>query len=255
MTNLTLFVKARHGSILRQIDEMLKIQFEELDVETQVLSGPNRWVQVSLSGEDEAIATAYITKMFGVCPSTVEIAKTLPALRGYIFKVDFNKQELIIDIGVFEPKAIMLRVPVAVLQEQLIVGRKVALQKIAELFGLAENLPLSVIVNWTNFEEEAPYAELSSEQVSKYVSWRLSLLDRLIVLGTSRETVDSVLERTRLIRDVIEVEGLGAFDFSLTCKLGTDATGLISRLGRYMRYSVFVVFNAENVLVFLGDKD
>jgi hypothetical protein len=250
MTNLTLFGKARHGSILRQIDEMLKNQFEELDVETQILSSPNRWVQVSVSGEDETIATAYIIKKFGICPSTVEVAKTLPALRGYIFKVDFNKQELIIDIGVFEPKTIMVRVPVAVLQEQLIDGRKVALQKIAELFGLAENLPLSVKVDWTNSEEEEPYAELSPEQVAKYMSWRLSLLDRLIVLGTSRETIDSVLERTMLIRDVIEVESLGSFDFSLTCKLGTDATGLISRLGRYMRYSVFVVFNAEKVWSF-----
>jgi hypothetical protein len=100
-------------------------------------------------------------------------------------------------------------------------------------------------VNWEHSSEEELSAELSAEQADKLVSWQLSLLDRLIVLGTSKETVVEVLDRTHLDRDVIDVEALSAFDFALTCKLGTDAAGLIPRMGRYMRGSVFVVFNVD----------
>jgi hypothetical protein len=54
-----------------------------------------------------------------------------------------------------------------------------------------------------------------------------------------------------LERDVIEVEQLGFFEFSLTCKLGTEARGLIPRVGRYMRNAVFVVFNSKKSIDFL----
>jgi hypothetical protein len=70
-------------------------------------------------------------------------------------------------------------------------------------------------------------------------------------LGASKESVTLVLERTRLNRDVINVEELGLFVQALTCKLGTQAAGLIPVIGRYMRYSVFAVFNAKRNAEFL----
>ncbi len=83
MTTLTLLVKASNLGQVKQIDELLKAQFEELDVEVKVLSNSaNRWVQVSLSGEDEAIATSYINKEIGTCPTSLENAKNYPVLKG-----------------------------------------------------------------------------------------------------------------------------------------------------------------------------
>jgi hypothetical protein len=70
-------------------------------------------------------------------------------------------------------------------------------------------------------------------------------------LGASKETIENVLERTRLTRDVIDIEVLGLFEHALTCKLGTDAAGLVSLMGRYLRNSVFVVFNAKKSADFL----
>ena len=83
--------------------------------------------------------------------------------------------------------------------------------------------------------------------------WQQSFLDRLIVLGSSATEIEGVLERTRLNRDVIDVERLGLFENSLTCKLGTDAAGLIPRMGRYLRNGVFVVFNPKAVFRLIGE--
>jgi len=96
---------------------------------------------------------------------------------------------------------------------------------------------------------------LTPEQVEKLRLWRDSLLDRLIVLRLSRDEVERVVERTRLERDVIGVEELGMFEFALTCKLGTDAAGLISRVGRYMRNGRFVVFNGRKIRDFLSEQE
>jgi len=246
MTTITLLVKSSRAWQLKAIEEMLQTQFEELDVEARVLTNSKtKWVQIELSGEDETIATNYITKTYGACPVTVENAKALESLKGYISQIDNNKQELRVDIGVFEPKMAQAVLSVTSLQAALVNGKKLPLQQIAELFGLAEGVPVSVKVNWEHSSEEELSSELSEAQIEKLISWQLSLLDRLIVLGTSKETVTEVLERTHLERDVIDVEALSAFDFALTCKLGTDAAGVVPRMGRYMRGSVFVVFNAD----------
>ena len=252
MTNLTLLVKAAHSVQIRHIEEMLTTQFEELDAEVKLLGNSlNKWVQVSVSGEDETIAAAYINREFGACPMTMEAAKALPTLKGYISKVDLTKGELRVDVGVFEPKPVQAVIPLAKLRTQMAEGKEVNLKVIAENYGLAEGVPVTVKPPIADAGEGDVFeTELSEEQVTKLQAWQRSLLDRLIVLGTSREFVDDALERTHLGRDVIEVEKLGFFEFALTCKLGTDAAGLIPRLGRYMRYSVFVVFNAEKGMVF-----
>jgi hypothetical protein len=256
MTNLTLLVKASNLGQVKQIDELLKTQFEELDVEVKVLtSTANRWVQVSLSGEDEAIATSYINKKIGTCPTNLENAKNLPLLKGFVEKIDFNRQELLVDVGIFEPKMVPAIIPVARLQAQLVNGKLVDLKKIAEMYSLAERLPLSIkpISSMTE-EPEGLQAELALEQVEKLNSWQQSLLDRLIILGASKEKIDEVLERTRLNRDVIDVETLGMFEYALTCKLGTYAAGLVGIMGRYLRNSVFVVFSAKKSLELLSEN-
>ncbi len=233
----------------------LKTQFEELDVEVKVLTiSANRWVQVSLSGEDEAIATSYIKKEIGTCPMSVENAKDFSVLRGYISKLDFTKQEIIVDVGIFEPKTVLATVPLTRLQSQLLDGKGSDLKKIAETYALAERLPLTIKpVSPITLETEELQAELSLEQVGKLCTWQRSLLDRLIILGASEEMIENVLERTRLNRDVIDIETLGMFEHALTCKLGTNAAGLVGIVGRYLRNSVFVVFNARKSLDLLSE--
>jgi hypothetical protein len=132
-------------------------------------------------------------------------------------------------------------------------GKTVDLKKIAESYALAERSPLSIKpVSPLTEEVDGFQAELAVEQVEKLNSWQRSLLDRLVVLGASKETLENVLERTRLTRDVIDIETLGMFEHALTCKLGTNAAGLVSIMGRYLRNSVFVVFNAKKSLDLLS---
>ncbi len=256
MTTLTLLVKASNAGQLKQIDDLLKSEFENLDLEVKVLGNPvNKWVQVSLSGEDEVIATSYINKEIGTCPINIKNVDKFSVLKGYISKIDTDNEELKVDVGIFEPKIIQATIPLAYLQAQLADGRKVDLKKISEVYGFHANLPLSVKATCLNGEEDKLLqAELSTAQIEKIRLWQQSLLDRLIVLGASLSQIETTLERTRLNRDIIGTEALGLFEHALTCKLGTDAAGLIPKIGRYMRNSVFIVFSPKRVNGLVGES-
>ena len=253
---LTLLVKARGARQMQLVDDLLKSEFENLDLDAKVLGAPaNGWVQVSLSGEDEAVAANYVGKEMGTCPVSVKKVEKSSILKGYVTELDTANGLVKVDVGIFEPKVYLATIPLSVLQAQLADGKKVDLKKIAEAYSLRERLPLTVkVVDLPSQDNgERLSAELSSEQIEKTHLWQQSLLDRLIVLGTTAADIDQTLQRTGLNRDVIDVERLGFFEFALTCKFGTDAAGLIPRLGRYMRGAVFVVFNPRRLSGLIGE--
>jgi hypothetical protein len=253
MTTLTLLANVNGHNRLKQIEKTLKLAFEGLDVETKILGiVADRWVQIALTGEDKEIATNYVIKEIGLCPTSFENVRKFSTLKGYITSFKKNGKELPIDVGVFQPKFVHATVPLRYLQGQLVDGRKVALGKIAELYGFCEDLPVSVKVSHLNKSESQIEAELSNEQVKKYMVWGESLLDRLVVLEPSFHEIKMTLERVNLDRDVIGVEPLGTFEHALTCKLGTDAAGLIPKIGRTLKKAKFSVFNPKKVRRFLA---
>jgi hypothetical protein len=246
MTQLTLLTKASGTSQLRQINRLLKANFEGLDAKTE-LSAVEGWVRVQVSGGDEVVATSYIRKEIGLCPESLHNVKRFATLKGYIVDAGKSPDNLHVDIGVFQPETLYATVPLSHLQAALVDGRKLALKKIVELFGFCDNLPLNVKITMVDKAERRMEAELASPQVQRFNAWRESLLDRLIVLGAPIQEVGKTLNYAGLDRDVVGVESLGLFEHALMCKLGTDAAGLASLVGRGLRDARFVVFNPRRI--------
>lgn len=250
MTTLTLLTKISNNNQLEQVRKALKTALNGLEVEIKILGAvAGGWVQAELSGEDKGIATNYVIQEVGLCPISFENLEKLSTVKGYIHKI--GKNELTVDVGVFQPEIAHATVPLRHLQDELVGGRKIALKKIAELFGFCEGVPLTVKVNGLDEEENRIKAELTSEQIRNYVVWQESLLDRLLVLGPSLSDIETTIEHAKIERDVIYVEPLGLFEQALTCKLGTDATGLIPKIGRKQKNARFAVYNPKTLRNFL----
>lgn len=251
MTALTLLTKIDNDNQLKQVTKAMQLLLKGLEVETKVLGVvTGGWIRISLSGEDEEIATNYIIKEAGLCPSSLKNVKKFSTLKGYIR--DVGKNELSVDVGIFQPKTVPATLSLSHLQSELVDGRKLALRKIAELFGFCVGLPISVKVKDLDEEESRIDAQLNNKQVRKYVVWSESLLDRLVVLGAAFHEVEATLEHAKLDRDVIDMEPLGLFEHALTCKLGTDAAGLIPKIGRSLKSARFAVFNPKTLRHFLS---
>jgi hypothetical protein len=253
MLTVTLLAKTYDRFQLKLVDKFLKFTLKGLKVETKICGvTPRGWIQTAVSGEDEKVALRYLADEIGLCPTRLENAERFTTIKGCIIAMDKNKGELYVDIGVFSPKIIDATIPLQFLQAQLVDGRKVALKKLAELFGFCENLPLSVKILAMNKEKNHVEATLSEKQLTQYGNWTKSLLDRLIILGSSTYDVRSTLTEAGLNRDVINIETLGMFELAATCKLETDAAGLIPKIGKNLRNATFTIFSPKRVLEFLN---
>lgn len=251
MTTLTLLTKISNSDQLNQVHKAVETLLSGLEVEIEILgSVADGWVQIAFSGEDEGIAANYVIQEVGLCPSSFENVGEFSTLKGYIQKI--GKNELTVDVGIFQPKIVYATVPLRHLQDELVDGRKIAISKIAKLFGFCEGVPVNVKVNGLKGIKNLIDVKLSSEQIRKYIVWQESLLDRLLVLGPTLREVEATIEKGRIDRDVINVEPLGLFEHSLTCKLGTDATGLIPKIGRKLKNARFAVFNPKTLRHFLS---
>ncbi|MCL2172459.1 MAG: DUF2110 family protein [Candidatus Bathyarchaeota archaeon] len=247
MTSLTLLTKVYNKGQLKQIEMSLQATFEDLDAQIQVLDKPvNRWVKVQVTGEDENVAKSYITKQIGICPNSIEEITVNTEWKGYLQKIN-TPEGLTVDIGILEQKPIYAHIPLNTIQTQLLNGADIPLKKITELFALGIDLPVSIKIKniQATAAENVIEAEFSPIQLELFKNWQNSLLDRLLILGITTDEATATIERTRLNRDVISIEPLGLFEQVLTCKLGTDATGLIPRIGRYMRNTQLLIFNPK----------
>ena len=252
MPTVTLLTKIYHENQLKFIDKSLKSILKGLKVETKICEiTPRGMVQVDISGEDENVALNYLDKEIGICPTRFEHLKKYSEVKGRIIFLNKSKTELYADLGIVSPNIIDATIPIEHLQAQLVDGRKIALKKLVELYGFCENLPLTIKVLDINKEKKHIEAVLSESQISRYRNWTKSFLDRLIILGSSLLEVRLALKKARISRDALNIEPLGLFESAVACKLGTDAIGLIPKIGKILHNSTFSVFSPKNILEFM----
>jgi len=252
MPTVTLPTKVYNNFQLKLVDEKLQSMLKGLKVETKICGVSSRGlVQIAVSGEDEKVALNYLRGQIGLCPTFLQHVEKFSTVKGYV--ASLNKKELYVDIGIVSPNTVEAAIPLTLLQAQLVDGRKMALEKIADLFGFVENLPSSVKIYSVNKEKRRVEAVLSEKQLALHRSWTKSLLDRLIVLGASFNEIVLALKKTGCNRDVVNIERLGLFENAVVCKLGTDAVGLVPKIGRKMRNANFSIFNPRENIEFLGD--
>jgi len=252
MQTVALLAKVYNSSQLKQVDTILKAKLEGLKAATQVVGVTSRgWVQITVSGEDEKVALRYLDKEIGTCPLSVKNIERFSAIKGRITNLRQSKNELRLDVGLFSPETVDASISLQYLQAQLVDGRKIALKKLAELFGFCENMPLTVKISGLSEDGKRVEAVLAEKQLMTYRDWTNSLLDRLMIVGASFNEVESAVRSVGFERDVVDVEPLGVFEFAVVCKLGTDAVGLIPRIGRTLRNAVFATFSPRTIRAFL----
>lgn len=245
MTAVTLLEKVYGSFSTQTLETILKESCKDLKVSVKVQGKTTQdWIQINLSGEDEPVALRLLDQQIGLAPVSAEQIKRFSTLRGKIAGPDKAMRQLRVDVGVFEPTAYEAFVPLQRLRAQLADGKGLPLKRLIELFCLHEYAPLQIrILHDFRIESDRWEAELSETQVSQFSNWLLSNLDRLLVFGGSRREVDEAMRRTGHFRDVVEIEPLGPFEHVIVCKLGTDAVGLLPRLGSHLRRASLCAFN------------
>ncbi len=254
MPTITLLTKVYNNIQLKFVDKSLKSTLKGLKIETKICGvTPRGWVQITVSGEDEKVALHHLADEIGLCPTYLEHVGRFSTIKGCITALNKSDDKIHADIGVFSPNIVDATIPLNFLQAQLVDGRKVVLKTFVELFGFCENLPLTVKIFDINSEKSQICAVLSEKQIIQYRNWTRSLLDRLIILGAPLYEIRLALKIAECNRDVVSIEPLGLLEYAVACKLGTDAAGLIPKIGKKLLNATFSIFNPRKNLEFLGD--
>ncbi|MEM3549629.1 MAG: DUF2110 family protein [Candidatus Bathyarchaeia archaeon] len=238
---------------LKVVEEFLKNKLKGLKISiVKVEASPHGWVQANISGEDEKAALNLLQADIGLCPTNIENIERFANVKGYAKSIGESKSEINVDIGITIPEPIPATIPLKYLQAQLADGRKMALQKIAELYGICENMPLTVKI--TSINKNQIEATLAEKQLRLYKKWIKTLLDRLIILGASTREVWKALKLAQCKKYTVEIEPLGLFEHAIACKLGTDGAGLIPKIGKNLPDRKLNVFSPRKLLEIFKDN-
>jgi len=191
------------------------------------------WLTVRARGEDSEAFLNILKEKFGEAPVAQSSVERWDVRKGFITgsgKVGFG---VYVDLGILQPRRKDALYPLHRMRAQLADGLARSSRDILAENALSDNFPVAVVV--TDVEAGKVSVELTDETRDLLLSWRSRPFDRVIATGIDRDRIEKAVYSTRLEFDVIEVQSLSLLVQCLVCKVGTDAPGIISKIGGRLR--------------------
>ncbi|MFO7837200.1 MAG: DUF2110 family protein [Candidatus Thorarchaeota archaeon] len=190
-------------------------------------------IDVTINGEDEEFFRNVLEQRYGIVPE-FETVNTDTEYPGYLIDVGNVGYGLYVDIGLPPNPPTDLLIPLHRLREQFNMPDN-SLNEIKRKMVLVENLPVNTRITKIDSRNAELEGEFSDSYITQINTWASSSHQRLLILGTTYKMIDNVLSKTDHKRDVVEIERIGPFEFSVVCKIGTRATGILAAVGSRLR--------------------
>ena len=227
---------------LQQFKLKLGEETKELDVDIKKLDFTlGDWLLVEYNGEDNEIFTELLRRDHGFIPIELAKVKHEQTYRGFIIGNEDRDQGLYIDIGIISPRRSYGLYPLHRIRTQLAEDKAESLKEIAKKFCLYKGIPINVRIEDIKNVKRINLA-ITDEQESHLKDWNRYPFDRVVVIGAFTNQVRKAIKRTLLSKDIIRLDPLSFTTSLLTCKLGTDAPGVISKLGQELRHAKLYSF-------------
>jgi hypothetical protein len=205
----------------------------DLEASTKILGmTDNGWARVEIDGVDSEIVQEIISRELHWAQTDLAHVENQTNYAGI---VDSVGAELKVDIGIETPAPVTVRISSRSLRAQLCDGQLLPCSEIAEQYCLRAGSRLAVRTTKVDRETGTIEGWLADSQMDDFANRIRSHLQRVQVFDCTRQTVDSALRSLKLERDIIAVEMDTLTTQSVLCKLGTDAIGIIPRLGTALR--------------------
>lgn len=207
-------------------------QAKALNVEFE-FSLEGYWLQIKAKGEDAEAFLNLVKKEYGEAPISRSNLEKWDIVNGFITGAGRIGYGVYVDIGIQQPAPKDALYPLHRMRAQLADGEAKSSREILDANALVDYVPLKVIV--TELDGEKISIELTDETRDRLVSWRKYPFDRVIAVGADKALVENAVRSSGLGNDIVKVESLSLFVQSLLCKIGTDAPGVIAKIGSRLR--------------------
>ena len=206
----------------------------------------NGFVKVEVEGEDSEVLGELIKRRLGIAPENASELGVDDNFKAYVTGIDQRGQSVEVDIG---PASLHLGSEITrqALMAQLCDGRATPIDRIARAYCLQEDVP--VLVRITRIDRDRRHLEawISDDQIARFKNWRHQRFHRIIAVGATQERLRQAIRTCRVERDVIDAEELAFMASSLVCKLGTEAPGIIAKIGRHVGNTRLYAFLPEKI--------
>ena len=233
-----------HARCLDALQRLLHSEVSGLEAAVHVQGQTSRgWVKAVVKGEDEDVAVGQLSRRFSLAPMSLDALKPPCTVAGYAVDVGRVGYGIFVDVGLSSEPAADVLVPLHAFRAQLGDGEKLPMRRIAEAYCLTDNVPLRLRLTRADASSRRLEAQLSDEQIAVFEKLVGDGLEDVLALGIPLEDAREAVRASGLERDVIDVESVGLFEHFFVCKLGTQAAGIISRLGRQLPGALLYVFS------------
>ncbi len=229
---------------LRYLNDLLKDLSSGLHVTHRIVGLTERGlIKLEISGDDEEAFREIIRRRSGIAPVDLSNLELSDILRGFI--VDSGKvgYGLYIDIGILTPKPIDGLYPLHSIRAQLIEGQQLPIREIINKYSFYDDFPLEVRI--VRLEGGKVEVELSDRQRESIAEWNDLPFDRVVIYHALPNDLQSAIRSSGIERDLAGVESLSLTTHLLTCKIGTQAPGIIAKLGPHLKGGRLFSFRPE----------
>ena len=202
------------------------------------------WAIVEILGDDEEILLELVRRRFGSAHLDLREVETQGVYD--CVTVGSTGDELQLDLGIETPRFLNAAIPLSTLRAQLADGQPVAYRDIIENYCLFGGVKSSVRI--TKHKLERVEAWLSDEQIDRLSEWVKIGLDRIVVLDCFKQQLESAITKAQLYRDIISIQPITLTTQVAVCKLGTDAIGLMPKLGANLRKNALKPFIPKRIV-------
>ena len=192
-----------------------------------------QWLQVRARGEDADAFLNLLKQEYGEASVSRASLEKWDVVRGFVAGAGRIGYGVYVDIGIQDPRPKDALYPLHRMRAQLADGEPRSAREILDANALVDFVPLKMIV--TELEGENISVELDDVARDNLVSWRKYPFDRVIVVGADKAFVENAVRASGLESDVVKVESLSLFVQSVLCKIGTEAPGVIAKIGNRLR--------------------
>jgi len=203
---------------------------------------PSGWAEINITGEDSEITSELIADKFPVAHTELREIEPQGNYKAEI--IGANAEGLKFDVGV-DTRTLHCSIPTSNLNSQLANGKAIPLRQLMDYYCLYPGVRIGVRTAIKSDHEIEGW--LSDGFLDTVADWVATGLDRIQVFECFKKEADLAVVKTHLSRDVIAVESMTLTMQSIVCKLGTDAVGLIPKLGHILRKQALKPFQPKKI--------
>lgn len=229
------------------LENALSVLKGELSASTR-LDGFSKkgWARIEVDGEDYEILVELIARELGRVRPDIADIEMHGVYQGVISGGAHGNVE--VDIGLETPRPLGATIQLNTLRAQLADGKPLRGEEIIDSYCLFPGAKTSIRITRLELEVGIVEGWFADPQIEEFSDWIATRLDRVQVFDCYRHELELAIQRARLERDVVSVEPLTLTAQSVLCKLGTDAIGLMPKLGSLLRRRELKPFIPRRIL-------